>query len=76
MKDETALTFPAIPGLAKKPFKTCGECAFYQPMGADVSGGVCHGNPPGIMFTERGPANIRPGVRVNERACRHWEENE
>jgi hypothetical protein len=68
--------FPLLPRNSierRDPAKRiCGDCRFYQ-HGPNVGEGTCHGNPPGLMFTSKGPLAVRPAIALSDRACRFFE---
>jgi hypothetical protein len=71
MADEP-LVFPRVNGIKSVSVTrmTCGDCAYYKPMGSDFKQGTCHGNPPVVAFDERGPIAMRPAVQCDDPACR------
>jgi hypothetical protein len=70
MESDT-LAFPAIKGLdGVKSHDTCGECAFYRCNPGNFKEGTCYGNPPVVMFTQKGPLAVRAAVQCDDLGCR------
>jgi hypothetical protein len=74
------LQFEPLPGLTlpvrKVVHNTCGDCTYFNQVGKDIQQGSCHFQPPSVAFTDRGPVNVRPGIRTNELACHQFKRNE
>lgn len=77
MSDEPnpPISFPVLPSLrvngARVDQERCGECVYFSP-GQQLREGTCHGNPPVLVLTPKGPAAVRPAVRDRDFACRHF----
>jgi hypothetical protein len=53
---------------------TCGTCFYcYEKPGLPEGAGECHGNPPAIVQTEKGPGSFYPMVMLNSLRCRHYQ---
>ena len=75
MVAEPPIQFPVLEGIhpagpdegPNKP--ACKDCIFFQPDPQNPKDGNCHGEPPTVIFTPKGPGAIRPRVNARDTAC-------